>query len=285
MSHEGDVRRAVHKEFRRRGFRRFLVRVGLVLGLILGGLVGAAVPTQSTYTDALHRQAQVEQYAADAILDKYTSILSYLEGGRRRPSCATRKLTRGSRSSTRSTGTSRPGSTEKQRLSRKECGAYLSASPSTPCSPCGRGSRVSASPTSCIPRSTSRLAQVRSSAAWSAGASPPLSRTGDARRARSLSGKCCEPRCERRGARCKAPRRRRCASIAQERQRSRWPRAAATRRAQGGCGRIRCRSSSPMEEHRLPPRSLSAPRKPPARGRTPFPRQAPRPVLCTSSPA
>ena len=82
MSHEGDVRRAVHKEFRRRGFRRFLVRVGLVLGLILGGLVGAAVPTQSTYTDALHRQAQVEQYAADAILDKYTSILSYLEGGK-----------------------------------------------------------------------------------------------------------------------------------------------------------------------------------------------------------
>jgi hypothetical protein len=82
MSHEDDVRRVVHKEFRRRGFRRFLVRVGLVMGLVLGGLIGAAVPTQSTYTDALHRQAQAEQYAADAILDKYTSILSYLEGGK-----------------------------------------------------------------------------------------------------------------------------------------------------------------------------------------------------------
>ena len=82
MSHENDVRTVVRREFRRRGFRRFLVRVGLVMGLVLGGLVGAAVPTQSTYTDALHRQAQVEQYAADAILDKYTSILSYLEGGK-----------------------------------------------------------------------------------------------------------------------------------------------------------------------------------------------------------
>jgi hypothetical protein len=82
MSHEDDVRTMVHREFRRRGFRRFFVRVGLVMGLILGGLVGVAVPTQSTYTDALHRQAQVEQYAADAILDKYTSLLSYLEGGK-----------------------------------------------------------------------------------------------------------------------------------------------------------------------------------------------------------
>ena len=82
MSHEDEVRSVVHKEFRRRGFRRFLVRVGMVMGLLLGGLAGAAIPTLATYTDALHRQAQVEQYAADAILDKYTSILSYLEGGK-----------------------------------------------------------------------------------------------------------------------------------------------------------------------------------------------------------
>jgi hypothetical protein len=82
MSHESDVATAVKHEFRRRGFRRFLVRVGLLLGLVLGGLGGAAVPTRSTYTDALHRQAGVEQYAADAILDKYTSLLSYLEGGK-----------------------------------------------------------------------------------------------------------------------------------------------------------------------------------------------------------
>jgi hypothetical protein len=82
MSHENDVATVVRREFRRRGFRRFLVRVGLVIGLVLGGLCGAAVPTQSTYTDALNRQAHVERYAADAILDKYTSILSYLEGGK-----------------------------------------------------------------------------------------------------------------------------------------------------------------------------------------------------------
>jgi len=63
MSHAGDVRRVVQKEFRRRGFRRLLGRVGLVMGLILGGLFGAAVPTQSAYTDALHSQAQAEQSA------------------------------------------------------------------------------------------------------------------------------------------------------------------------------------------------------------------------------
>lgn len=82
MSEDPAVTRAVHKEFRRRGWRRFLIKVGLVVGLVLGGLGGAAFPTQSTYTDALHRQAHVEQYAADAILGQYTSILSYLEGGR-----------------------------------------------------------------------------------------------------------------------------------------------------------------------------------------------------------
>jgi hypothetical protein len=82
MSEDPVVTRAVKKEFRRRGLRRILIKAGLVVGLVLGGLGGAAVPTQSTYTDALHRQAHIEQYAADAILDKYTSILSYLEGGR-----------------------------------------------------------------------------------------------------------------------------------------------------------------------------------------------------------
>ena len=82
MSQDNDVDAAVKKELRRRGFRRFLVRVGLVFGFVLGGLGGAAVPTQSTYTDSLHRQAGVERYAADAMLDTYTSILSYLEGGK-----------------------------------------------------------------------------------------------------------------------------------------------------------------------------------------------------------
>ncbi len=82
MTHQHEVATVVKKELRRRGFRRFLVRVGLLFGLVLGGLGGAAVPTQSTYTDALHRQAGIEQYAADAILDKYTNILSYFEGGK-----------------------------------------------------------------------------------------------------------------------------------------------------------------------------------------------------------
>ena len=82
MRSEDDVAVAVKKELRRRGFRRFLGRVGLLIGLVLGGLGGAAVPTQSTYTDALQRQANVERYAADSILDKYTSLLSLLEGGK-----------------------------------------------------------------------------------------------------------------------------------------------------------------------------------------------------------
>jgi hypothetical protein len=82
MSEDPVITRAVNKEFRRRGLRRFLIKAGLVVGLVLGGLGGVALPTQSTYTDALHRQAHVEQYAADAILDKYTSILSYFEGGK-----------------------------------------------------------------------------------------------------------------------------------------------------------------------------------------------------------
>ena len=82
MRSEDDVAVAVKKELRRRGFRRFLGRVGLLIGLVLGGLGGGAVPTQSTYTDALQRQANVERYAADSILDKYTSLLSLLEGGK-----------------------------------------------------------------------------------------------------------------------------------------------------------------------------------------------------------
>ena len=82
MRSEDDVDVAVKRELRRRGVRRFLGRVGLLIGLVLGGLGGAAVPTQATYTDALERQASVERYAADSILDKYTSILSLLEGGK-----------------------------------------------------------------------------------------------------------------------------------------------------------------------------------------------------------
>src|SRR5680860_980602 len=56
----------------------------------------------------------------------------------------------------------------------------------------------------------------------------------------------------------------------EEFQRSRWPRAAVTRRAQGGYGAIRRQDSSPMLWHRIRPPSLSGTRKPPVRGRTPL---------------
>ena len=51
----------------------------------------------------------------------------------------------------------------------------------------------------------------------------------------------------------------------EERQRRRWPRAAITRRAQGGCGLIQRQNSSPMLSHRDRRPSLSEPRKTPAR--------------------
>jgi hypothetical protein len=53
-------------------------------------------------------------------------------------------------------------------------------------------------------------------------------------------------RYERRGARCKAPRRRRCGAIGEERQRRRWPRAAVTLRAQGCRGRMRRGAGGPV---------------------------------------
>ena len=51
----------------------------------------------------------------------------------------------------------------------------------------------------------------------------------------------------------------------EERQRRRWPRAAITRRAQGGCELIQRQNSSPMLRHRNRHPSLSEPRKTPAR--------------------
>ena len=49
------------------------------------------------------------------------------------------------------------------------------------------------------------------------------------------------------------------------RQRRRWPHAAITPRAQGGCGLIQRQNSSPMLRHRNRHPSLSEPRKTPAR--------------------
>ena len=51
----------------------------------------------------------------------------------------------------------------------------------------------------------------------------------------------------------------------EERQRRRWPRAAITPRAHGGCGLTQRRNSSPMLSHRNRHPSLSEPRKTPAR--------------------
>jgi hypothetical protein len=59
------------------------------------------------------------------------------------------------------------------------------------------------------------------------------------------------PRCERRGAGYKAPRRRRCRAIVEERERRRRPHAVATLWAHGGCGRLLRCSSSTMAPHRL----------------------------------
>ena len=51
----------------------------------------------------------------------------------------------------------------------------------------------------------------------------------------------------------------------EERPRRRWPRAAVTHRAQGGCGLIQRQNSPPMLSHRNRHPSLSEPRKTPAR--------------------
>ena len=68
-------------------------------------------------------------------------------------------------------------------------------------------------------------------------------------------------RCVRHGSGFEAPRRRRCPSIAEERERRRRGHAAATLRADGGRGRsLRC-SSSMMLGHRLPPRALISARE------------------------
>ena len=51
----------------------------------------------------------------------------------------------------------------------------------------------------------------------------------------------------------------------EERPRRRWPRAAVTPRAQGGCGLIQRQNPSPVSSHRNRHPSLSEPRKTPAR--------------------
>ena len=60
-------------------------------------------------------------------------------------------------------------------------------------------------------------------------------------------------RYERHGARCKAPRRRRCSSSIKEWQRRSWPHAVVTRRAQGSSGHRLCHSSVTMTKHRSAP--------------------------------
>ena len=60
-------------------------------------------------------------------------------------------------------------------------------------------------------------------------------------------------RYERHGARCKAPRRRRCSSSIKEWQRRSWPHAVVTRRAQGSSGHRLCHSSVTMTKHRFAP--------------------------------
>ena len=68
-------------------------------------------------------------------------------------------------------------------------------------------------------------------------------------------------RCERRDGECEAAGGRRCYSIGDERQRSRWRRAAATRWARGGYGRRLCHSSGPMARIATAPRFAPDTRK------------------------
>ena len=68
-------------------------------------------------------------------------------------------------------------------------------------------------------------------------------------------------RCERRDDECETAGGRRCCSIGDERQRSRWRRAAATRWARGGYGRRLCHSSGPMARIATAPRFAPDTRK------------------------
>ena len=68
-------------------------------------------------------------------------------------------------------------------------------------------------------------------------------------------------RCERRDDECETAGGRRCYSIGDERQRSRWRRAAATRWARGGYGRRLCHSSGPMARIATAPRFAPDTRK------------------------
>ena len=68
-------------------------------------------------------------------------------------------------------------------------------------------------------------------------------------------------RCERRDDECETAGGRRCYSIGDERQRSRWRRVAATRWARGGYGRRLCHSSGPMARIATAPRFAPDTRK------------------------
>ena len=66
----------------------------------------------------------------------------------------------------------------------------------------------------------------------------------------------------------------------EERQRRRWPRAAITHRAQGGCGLIQRQNSSPMLSHRNRHPSLSEPSQDPCAGPAVLLQQPSRLALC-----
>ena len=77
-----DVSIAVDKELRRRKIRGFFIKTTGLVGIVAGGLVGASAPRTSDYVAELKREATVQQYVCDSILEKYTGITAIFKGGK-----------------------------------------------------------------------------------------------------------------------------------------------------------------------------------------------------------
>lgn len=77
-----EVGAAVSREFRRQSIRRFLIKGAGIAGIVAGGLIGASVPRAADYTAELRREATVEKYVCDSLLDKYTGMTAIFKGGK-----------------------------------------------------------------------------------------------------------------------------------------------------------------------------------------------------------
>lgn len=77
-----DIGIEVNREIRRQKVRGFFIKTAGIAGIIGGGLVGASAPRTSDYVAELNREATVQQYVCDSILDKYTGITAIFKGGK-----------------------------------------------------------------------------------------------------------------------------------------------------------------------------------------------------------